>query len=50
MSTRDSKKKATDVKAYQTHRGDGQTHLVFEGDTEGAWLSTTYYVELQEVL
>jgi len=49
MSTRDSNKKATDVKAYQ-HRGDGQTHLVFEGDTEGAWLSSSDYVELQEVL
>jgi len=50
MSTRDSNKKAADVKAYQTHRGDGQTHLVFEGESTEAWLSTTYYVELQEVL
>jgi len=50
MSKRDSKKKATDVKAYQTYRGDGQTNLVFEGETAEAWLSTTYYVELQEVL
>jgi hypothetical protein len=40
----------TKLRAYQTRRGDDATHLVFEGDTEGAWLSTTYYVELQEVL
>jgi len=40
----------TKLRAFQTHRGDGQTHLVFEASSEGAWLSTTYYVELQEVL
>jgi hypothetical protein len=40
----------TKLRAYQTHRDD-TTHLVFEGDTsEGEWLSTTYFVELQEVL
>jgi hypothetical protein len=39
-----------DLRAYQTHRGDGQTHLVFEGETAEAGISTTYYVELQEVV
>jgi hypothetical protein len=39
-----------DLRAFQTHRGDGQTHLVFEGETDEAWLSSSDYVELQEVL
>jgi len=39
-----------EVKAYQTRRGDDATHLVFEGEASGAWLSSSDYVELQEVL
>jgi len=37
--------------AYQTRRGDGDMHLVFEGDTsEGEWMTSSAFVELQEVL